>query len=248
MKLLFTAIVLLNSVMALEVSHSAPRLTQHQVGNVSITGLAFDSHSHRVQVADQPAGPGTRFTSAQEAASACGGIAAINAGFFTPQGDSLGMVVSGKKVVGFWNKGSSLGSGAFYENDKGQLAIGRRGVQITATLAKSMRELLQSGPLLVEKSAQIGGLENAKVSARCAIAWDGGSRWWIGRSSPCTLTQFATILANQSPSGWEIVSALNLDGGLSADLYISDQVSQGPIECRNPFNRMVRNYLVVKTR
>ena len=108
-----------------------------------------------------------------------------------------------------------------------------------------MRELIQAGPLLVENSRAISGLEAIKASVRMIILWDGGSQWWIGRSSPCTLAALGQALINGNPAGWKIQQALNLDGGRSSDLWISGAVSGGPLLRRQPWNRPVRNFLVL---
>lgn len=108
-----------------------------------------------------------------------------------------------------------------------------------------MRELIQAGPMLVENGRAVSGLEANKSSARAVILWDGGTRWWIGIGSPCTLAALGQALANGQPAGWPVRQALNLDGGRSTDLWISDAISGGPITRRPPWNRPVRNFLVL---
>ena len=80
-----------------------------------------------------------------------------------------------------------------------------------------MRELIQAGPLLVENGRTVGGLESTKSSVRSVILWDGGTRWWIGCSTPCTLAALGQTLASGEPAGWPVRQALNLDGGRSSD-------------------------------
>lgn len=214
---------------------------------ITFEGISFDSRLHRLVVVDQPGGPGSVHASAAAAGSATGGIAAINGGFFTPEGDPLGLVIASGKPSGFWNSGSSLGSGLWFEESPGQPVIRRReAVGKPAALRKS--ELLQAGPMLVENSRPVGGLETAKTSARTLILWDGGCRWWIGRSAPCTLAVLAKTLAETPPSDWKVRQALNLDGGRSADLWVSSAIPGGPAERRPPWNRPVRNFLILKAR
>ena len=111
--------------------------------------------------------------------------------------------------------------------------------------ASSMRELIQAGPLLVENGQPVSGLEATKTSARIVVLWDGGTRWWIGRGSPCSLAALGQALANAQPAGWKTRHALNLDGGRSADLWVSGAISGGPFVSRPPWNRPVRNFLVL---
>ena len=219
---------------------SPPRVTVREISGITFEGVAFDSRSHRLIVADQPKGPGSRFADSASAGHSLGGIAAINAGFFTPQGGPLGLVVSSGKITGSWNTTSSLGSGVWHESASGSTAISRR-EPLGRTRAATMRELIQAGPLLVENGRSVSGLEATKSSVRTLILWDGSTRWWIGRSSPCTLSALGKALA----SGWPTRQALNLDGGRSSDLWIAGSVSGGPVVRRTPWNRPVRNFLVL---
>ena len=111
-----------------------------------------------------------------------------------------------------------------------------------------MRETLQSGPMLVDRGLAVSGLESDKTSARCFIAWDGGTRWFIGRTSPCPLNSLAATLASGKHCGWTIHRAMNLDGGRSSDLWVSSRVSGGPLTSRPPWNRPVRNFLILVPR
>ena len=183
-------------------------------------GVAFDSRSHRLVVVDQAGGPGSQFPDAAAAGRSRGGIAAVNAGFFTPEGNPLGLVVASGKRAGAWNTASSLGSGVWHEDSAGNPAISRR-ENLGRQGAGNQRELLQAGPMLVENGRAVSGLDPTKSSVRTIILWDGGTRWWIGRASACTLAELAATLARSPPAGWPTRHALNLDGGRSSDLWIS---------------------------
>ncbi len=215
-----------------------------EIAGITFEGVAFDSRSHRLAVADQPGGPGSLYQDSEAAAEALHGLAAVNAGYFTPEGAPLGLVVSAGKISGAWNSTSSLGSAAWYRTRAGVSGIARR-EKLGRPAAAAMQELLQAGPLLVENGKPIGGLEATKTSARIVLLWDGGSRWWIGRSSPCALADISKNLAIQSPTGWPIRQALNLDGGRSADLFISSSIPGGPLTNRPIWNKPVRNFLVL---
>jgi hypothetical protein len=226
---------------------AVPRLVSGVFSGVSLEGVAFDSRSHRLRVVDQDGLPGARFANAAAAAMRVGGIAAVNGGFFTPEGEPLGLVMAGGQRLGAWNAGSPIGTGVWHEDAAGKSAISRREA-LGRGRAATMRELMQSGPMLVERGRAVAGLENAKSSARTIILWDGGHRWWIGRSSPCTLARCAEILAASSPAGWPVRHALNLDGGRSSELWVSGAVGGGPLVSRPPWNRPVRNFLVLLPR
>lgn len=196
---------------------------------------------------DQAAGPGSQFPDATAAARSQNALAAINGGFFTPEGKPLGLVVSRGRAIGYWNTASSLGSGVWHESTTGHTAIHRRQkLGKSATLAS--HEALQAGPVLIENSKAISGLSDRKSAARTLLLWDGNTRWWMGRSSSCTLAALASTLSRQSPAGWPVQTALNLDGGRSSELWISSRVPGGPISTRPLWNRPVRNFLVLKPR
>jgi hypothetical protein len=214
------------------------------ISGITFTGVTFDSRAYRLVVVDQPDGPGSMFADAAAAARARDGVAAINAGFFTPEGAPLGLVMASGKISGSWNSASSLGSGVWHAGASGAPRISRR-ENLGRAAATGMRELIQAGPLLVENGRAVSGLESSKSSARSVILWDGGTRWWIGCSTPCTLDALAQALAEGQPAGWPVRQALNLDGGRSADLWVSSSVSGGPISQRPPWNRPVRNFLVL---
>ena len=221
-----------------------PQVAVREILGITFEGVAFDSCKHHLVVVDQPNGPGSQYADSIAATRALGGIAAVNAGFFTPEGAPLGLVVSSGKTSGTWNNASSLGSGVWYENTSGSMAITRR-EKLGRAGAVAMRELIQAGPLLVENGHATSGLEATKSSARSLILWDGGTRWWIGHGSPCTLAALCQALAASQPAGWAVREALNLDGGRSADLWISDAIPGGPVLRRPPWNRPVRNFIVL---
>lgn len=223
---------------------SPARVTVSEIAGITFEGVAFDSRNHHLVVADQVNGPGSRWPDASAAAQAVGGLAAINASFFTPEGAPLGLVVSAGKISGSWNTASSLGSGAWCETPTAHPSIVRR-EKLGRTGAAAMREVIQAGPLLVENSQAVSGLDATKSSIRTFVFWDGGKRWWIGRASACTLHALSQALASGRPADWPVRHALNLDGGRSSDLWISSAVSGGPLLRRTPWNRPVRNFLVL---
>ena len=225
----------------------APRSVSWTSRGVSFEGVAFDARSHRLVVVDQPGGPGSSFATAAHAARSVGGIAAVNAGFFTPAGEPLGLVVSRGKPAGHWNGGSSLGTGVWHELPSGAARIIRREA-LGAVTARQMPELLQAGPMLVEGGKPVAGLHGGEPRPRTLIAWDGGHRWWIGCAAPCSMPDLAAALAGHSGPGFPVRTALNLDGGRSSELWIGDAVAGGPRTLRPMWNRAVRNHLVLVRR
>jgi hypothetical protein len=225
----------------------AARATQSTHAGILFEGVAWDERLNRLIVVDQAGGPGSRHADAAAAGSARGGVAAVNAGFFTPAGEPLGLVVADGTQAGSWNAASSLGSGLWLRKANGNSSIARRET-IGKAGAAAMRELLQAGPMLVEHGRAVSGLDTTKPAVRMVLLWDGNHRWWIGRAGSCTLASLASALAGGGPAGWPVRHALNLDGGFSTDLWISGNVTGGPIVRRPPWNRQVRNFMVLLPR
>lgn len=223
------------------------RITRVRHAGIDFEGVAFDSRSQRLVVADQAGGPGSRLADAAAAGRARGGLAAANAGFFTPTGEPLGLVVAAGRPAGAWNTASSLGSGVWHEDSAGHSSISRR-EKLGRAGASAMRELIQAGPMLIDHGHTVAGLDAIKPSVRTLILWDGGTRWWLGQASACTLADLGAALGTCQPAGWPVRHALNLDGGRSADLWISNALAGGPVSLRAPWNRPVRNFLVLVPR
>jgi hypothetical protein len=223
-----------------------PTLVRKTIDGIGFEGVSFDSRTHRLAVVDQPGGPGSEYETASEVARRQHALLAINAGFFTPEGKPLGLLVSEGKAAGAWNSASSLGNGIFKQASNGTGSISRRSSRAAA--ASNATQLLQAGPLLLENGNRIHGLDGSKTALRSIILTDGGQRWWIGKTSPCTLAALGSALALASPTPWKIRNALNLDGGRSTDLFISSAIPGGPVNRRGFLNRPVRNFLILTAR
>jgi len=218
-----------------------PRALRTTIDDIELLGVRFDSRSHRLVVADQAGGPGSTWPDSRAAGRQRGAIAAINGGFFTPQGEPLGLVVSDGDRRGALNRASSLGAG-FVTDDDGRLELLRR------DRFDGADEALQSGPFLVENGRPVAGLDDERRAARSFVAGDGATRWVIARSDSCTLAELARALADSTALGFRPASALNLDGGRSAEVWISPAVDGGPAFTRPLWNKPVRNFLLLQPR
>ena len=223
----------------------APKVVSKTFSNIQFQGVSFDSRSHSLKTIDQTKGPGSQYVSARDCAAKHQALLAINAGFFTPEGKPLGLVISNGNRSGAWNSSSSLGSGIYRIDPSGIASIYRR---TQASSVSNSKELLQAGPLLIENHQAITGLDQSKSAMRSILLHDGGHRWWIGIASPCSLADLSRALSTQSPAGWKISHALNLDGGRSTDLFVSSKIPGGTLERKSLMNRQVRNFLILKSR
>jgi uncharacterized protein YigE (DUF2233 family) len=219
---------------------ATPRASSTTLSGIPITAVTFDSRSHQLVVADQPGGPGSQWPDAHAAAASRNGLAAVNGGFFTPEGGPLGLVIAGGKRAGSMNRASSLGAGLFV--DDGSPALVRRESGGTGG------ELLQSGPFLLENGRAIAGLSPESSTARTFLGWDGACGWFIARSGPCSLADLAKALDGAEIGGISCHVVLNLDGGRSSDLWAGSSLVGGPISQRPFWNKPVRNFLVLLPR
>ena len=216
------------------------------LNGVILSMVSFDDREHQLRVADQQNGLGTRWLDAKSAAATYRGLAAINGGFFTPEGKPLGLVIETGTKRGYINK-SSLGAGIYISTKSGSTII-RRKKYASSSLAANAHNLLQTGPMLAESGKAISGLSKRSSRVRSFIAWDGRNHWAIGHAEPCTLDALSKALAGASPAGFKISTAANLDGGRSSDLWVGSRVKNGGKTHRTFFNKAVRNYLVLTPR
>ena len=220
-----------------EVLRHPLRVETKKVNGMVLTLVSYDRRDYGLRVVDQ-ASPGARWDTARVAAGM--GIAAINGGFFTPEGRPLGMLVAGGSKKGVVNRASFLGSGFFIGGMD-------RLMSRDAFLAKSpsAREVLQSGPRLLWNGVIPKGLSNGERRPRSLLLWDGNHHFAIAHADSASLAVLARVLKSQPLPNFQIKSALNLDGGRSSDLWVSGSVKGGPLTRRSWMNKPVRNYLVL---
>lgn len=220
---------------------TTPLSTQRlRASGLTLTLLTFDSRTHSLRVLDNANGPGSGARSSKSAARSKNGIAAINGGFFTPEGNPLGLVYeNGRKYGGLGT--SSLGAGIYVHHNSP--AILPRSAWKHQSAPPS--DLLQSGPFLLKNSKTVSGLSTSRPRERSFLLWDGHTGWAIGHSSSSTLASLSKALASQPLPDFHIRTALNLDGGSSSDLWVSSKVKGGPVSTRHLWNKSVRNYLVL---
>ncbi len=215
------------------------RTTSH---GVTLYLVSYDDRDCELRVADQPQGTGTRWIDARSAAATYGGIAAINGGFFTPEGKPLGLLVETGTRRGSVNH-SSLGAGYYISSPKRSYIVRRQHAHTAGAY-----NLLQTGPMLVEKGHGISGLSQKNQRPRSFILWDGGHHWAIGYAEPCSLHELSRALVGNSPAGFKVHTAINLDGGRSSNLWVSQSIPNGGKTHKSFLNKPVRNYLVLKKR
>ena len=203
----------------------------------TFTAVTFDRRDYTLKVLDQKNGPGSEFTSASDAGK--GHLAAINGGFFSPDGKPIGLVITGGETRGSFNSSSFLGTGIL---DAKNLSLSSR------SNYKKSSELLQTGPRLLWPGQSLTGLSAKNPRPRSFLIWDGKNHFGIVYANSATLQGLSNNLKSQPFPGFKITHALNLDGGTSSDLWVSSVIPGGGITKRSFLNKNVRNYLALKKR
>lgn len=203
--------------------------------NVDLHCILFDSRSYTLRVLDQPEdwSGGGKITECMRQA---GAIAGVNGGFFTPQFDPMGLMISGGRKTGNWQSNKLLSGLITATHGTPRLVWNAEKPDLNAA-----SDLLQAGPRLVDSGRPLTSLERTKHVARTFIATDGDHRWILGLARDTSLGELAEILATPGTlSGFHVHRALNLDGGHSSALYYRSAEGQ---EHSDPGWSTVRNYL-----
>ena len=157
-------------------------------------------------------------------------LAAINGSFFTPEYQATALLIS---------DGSA--SGASYEGFGGMLSVAPDdGVALRALRdqpydpAEPIEQALQSFPMLVFPGGEPAAIkDDGRRARRSAVAIDRAGRLLllVSPTSDFTLRGLADWL---SQSDLDVDRALNLDGGSSTGLYLSDGALHEEIDSFGP--------------
>ena len=218
--LLLLALCFSGSAMAQYAQFSLPVGSSGRKGTVHL--FFFDSRKVTLKIIDQGGLTDQKYKNLGHAMQSFNCVAGCNGGFFTPEGKPLGLAIADGKSSGTKNLGSSLASGLLIL-DGAQFSI-ERSKKFFQPNPKLPRQLLQSGPFLVENGKKVGELSTKRFSRRTFILTDGGNRWAIGYCPSTSLDQLGTVLADsKSFANFNVASALNLDGGSSSGLWVKTE-------------------------
>ncbi len=202
--------------------------------SATLTAVIFNSRQYSLRVIDSPS-PGV---SKLAGVMAEGGFAAgVNGGYFHDDFRPVGLVISGGKEIHRFEKAKLLSG--IVEVRKGRIGIVRSS---QFQPSPSVTEALQCGPMLVDRSAAVDGLNDERRARRTVVATDGAGRWALIYLTSVTLADAAEILtATGWPADWTTAKALNLDGGSSSGLW----ANASPSPVTRPEFGHVRNFLAV---
>lgn len=195
---------------------------------VEAVAYRIEPSIYKVRVVTALALTGRKIAPLSEIHARTGAVLTINGGFFTKEGDPVGMVISdGQKIANYSEKG---GSGIFAVYGK-TLRIGW--AQNVATATPQPEQAIQNGPLLVEPGGIFGIYHiREKYYHRTAIGLDEQGRLLVlltkkiygpdEMKSGLNLYETAAIFHDPiSEGGLGAISALNLDGGTSTGMELT---------------------------
>jgi uncharacterized protein YigE (DUF2233 family) len=176
----------------------------------------FESHVATLRVFDQPDTPRRELAKAMARAKA---IAGVNGGYFDPEDAPVGLLVSDGRVLAPLRKAKLL---------SGVLMASASHIDIVRashfTMSRRIKSAMQCGPLLVERSGPIAGLNDTREARRTFAGVDGKGRATLGVCSAVSLAQLGQILALPEAAGKiRIARALNLDGGSSSAFWFAGE-------------------------
>ncbi len=185
--------------------------------------VRFDSRKHTFRVLDQTS-LGRESLAEVMQKNHC--AAGTNGGFFAPDFEPVGLLLSDGNLVRPPQKSMRLLSGALVVTPT-YIAIRRATEPLPG---KNVRQAIQAGPFLVEDGKIVPGLNNARNARRTAVITDGANEWGLVSCSSVTLEELGVILATPAlmPGGMKIQCALNLDGGSSTALWVRRSGLESP--------------------
>lgn len=204
---------------------------------VTLRAAIFDEQKFVFKVVDNPPELGINLATA---AYNVGAVAGVNGGFFSKENEPLGGYIIGGNVIQRARPNRLLTG-----------MVGLRGQSLFIEryqrfrYGRDVREMIQSGPFLVEGGRSVIGLNTVHRARRTAVAGNGAGRWALIFLDNVTLFEAADLLSkHRIGEDFKVDVVLNLDGGSSSGFWVSG--SSQPYYL-NEWVR-VRNFLMVVPR
>lgn len=218
--------------------HGAQQRIKHISGSTDtrLNLIFFDAKQCTVQVVDRAAKENA--SSLAKTLQSTAAIAGCNGGYFTPEFQPLGLVVSQGKRAGVFERSSLLG-GVFLVRKGKPMLLWRD----EFTEVSGITDLVQAGPRLVNGGKSVTGLEALRRRPRTILLTDNNGHWAIGSTGWVSLREISDILATPGIiTEFSVERALNLDGGSSCGLWWKDATGREHSEHESA---TVRNFLVI---
>lgn len=146
-----------------------------------------------------------------------GALAAVNGGYFHPDRTPLGLRIRQGREIHPQEKAKLL-SGLMIVNG-GRISLLRTG---EFKRSPGVREGIQAGPFLVDAGRPVAGLNATRRDERTVVIAGPQQQFGIVITDHATLAETASILSTPSVLGsWNVIRALNLDGGSSTGMWVA---------------------------
>ena len=164
---------------------------------------------------------GMQRSTVKRLAESSGAMLGINANFFDERGDPLGLVLTGGRLRHAVHRGGKTLTGV--------LEVRRGGARIVSRdrfSPKGVLEAIQAGPRLIVGSAPVEKpRDSVKYERRAGVCIDRQGRIVFFISSGLIGISFKELIQLLLQSDVGCRDALNLDGGGSAQLYLSSEIA-----------------------
>ena len=159
-------------------------------------------------------------TSAEQACKASHAHVCINASFFDERGLPLGLLVSRGITLQKTHMGGNVLSGIIGVTRDGPFISGR-----TDMPTGGMIEAIQTGPRLLLHGEPVSGVHEFESIRQSGVCIDNADRlvFYVVRSSLFAL-KLSDLLSTLKSPGVDCREVINLDGGGSSQLYISEKL------------------------
>lgn len=203
----------------------------------TLHAAVFSGHVATLRVIDQPDAPRNELAEVMGRSKA---VAGVNGGYFDPEDLPVGLLMSDGHVLAPLRKAKLL-SGVL------TASASRIDVMRVSHFAMSprIRSAVQCGPLLVEHSIPIAGLNDTRKARRTFAGVDGTGHAMLGVCSAVSLAQLGKILALAEAFGKiKVTRALNLDGGSSSAFWFAGKKGVFSV----PEQKTVRDFVAIMPR
>ena len=177
----------------------------------SLELAVFSTKSCRLRIVDQSSDPRLDL---EDVMARGNFLAAVNGGYFDPEYRPIGLLIVDGTMITPLQKARLL---------SGVLSASPKKVQISRVAEFSLSQkpdtAVESGPMIVDLSKSVRGLESTKGARRTFAALGAGDKAALGFCSDVTLADLSNILAMVAIPDFKIQRALNLDGGSSSAFW-----------------------------
>ena len=176
----------------------------------------FHPRQVTLRVIDQPATPRRDLAATLSEQKA---LAGVNGGYFDPADLPVGLLVSGGKRIMPLSTARLLSGVLFATGNRVEIVRAKRFER-----SREIKEALQCGPLLLERSQPVAGLNGTRDARRTfAAVNENGRTAALGFCSGVSLADLGEILSLTNLAGdTKLARALNLDGGSSSAFWLRD--------------------------